>query len=557
MNALFTKYGDRIQFVSDIYNFDTNTDNIPDNTHIHVWGADATNWNKPVCNIKKENITEGNCSLSKFSDDGFVANNIKYQVLGVFGIVTTFTEDDNLDKLNEKCLTIDYSPLQLYSDKYYEHCKCDWKDSFPDIIEIEVESQDQMTQTRYNGKYKIIERNCDYIKYINVVDLNSDITIKKSDSNYEIKFNKNKGRKSIIIENKNFDSIFNTSLLFNYVVLEHGNGNGNIKLIIKNLSTLVTTSSPIVSSSDRNKPLTNSPLIQKLDKPPIIPLFIYINIEGKIYVLDYKNMGTKDKRYHIYYRNNNYGIALLFTTDKSFIQKYINLELPQKQKFRYSIYNKDNNGFNDVINIFINQINTLPEEMKFSNMKPPSNKIVVKISFNSPLLEQLPTPPQTSLQSPKSLQSLPPLARLPPLLPPPPPATQPKGGNNNSTKLKKKYTYKYMVNKRQRKKRSRKQRGGVFGASQWAPALIGNNITEQESNSTNGHITPNSTILDKMNTFQGGSKGGSKGGNITNVLAQGAVPATLFAANYMYSPGRKSRKRKSRKRKASRKFRLF
>jgi hypothetical protein len=173
--------------------------------------------------------------------------------------------------------------------------------------------------------------------------------------------------------------------------------------------------------------------------------------------------------------------------------------------------------------------------MEFSNMENLSNKIVVKISFNRP-----------SLQLHSSI------AR-----PPTPPPPQPKGGNNNSTKLKKKYTYKYMVNKRQRKRRSRKQRGGVFGASQWAPALIGNNITEQESNSTNGHITPNSTILDKMNTFQGGSKGGSKGGNITNVLAQGAVPATLFAANYMYSPGRKSRKRKSCKRKASRKFRLF
>jgi hypothetical protein len=127
------------------------------------------------------------------------------------------------------------------------------------------------------------------------------------------------------------------------------------------------------------------------------------------------------------------------------------------------------------------------------------------------------------------------------------------GGNNNSTKLKKKYTYKYMANKRHRKRRSRKQRGGVFGASQWAPALIGNNVAEQESALQNGEITQNSTILDNMNKFQGGSKGG----NITNVLAQGAVPATLFAANYMYSPGRKSRKRKSRKRKASRKFRLF
>ena len=115
-----------------------------------------------------------------------------------------------------------------------------------------------------------------------------------------------------------------------------------------------------------------------------------------------------------------------------------------------------------------------------------------------------------------------------------------------------------MARRKGRRIRSRKQRGGVFGASQWAPALIGNNVSQQEA-VLQGNINSNSSIMDKINTYQGGSKGG----NIGNVLAQGAVPASLFAANYMYSPGRKSRKRNSQKRyskknkKASRKFRLF
>ena len=317
-----------------------------------------------------------------------------------------------------------------------------------------------------------------------------------------------------------------------------------------------------VDNSDILK-LESVSLTNKCYNPPIIPLFIYINIDGKIYVLDYKNMvtkGTKDKQYYIYYRNNNNGIALLFITDKNFIQKYILLDLPQQQKFRYSIHNKNNNGFKDVINIFINQINTLPTKMKFSNIsdkKKLSNKIVVKISFNRPSLEQSPTllpptPPPPS--APTSLQS-------PGAPPPPPPKGGPKGGpngGNNSPKFKKKYTYKYMARRKGRRIRSRKQRGGVFGASQWAPALIGNNVSQQEA-VLQGNINSNSSIMDKINTYQGGSKGG----NIGNVLAQGAVPASLFAANYMYSPGRKSRKRNSQKRyskknkKASRKFRLF
>ena len=116
-----------------------------------------------------------------------------------------------------------------------------------------------------------------------------------------------------------------------------------------------------------------------------------------------------------------------------------------------------------------------------------------------------------------------------------------------------------MANKRHRKRRSRKQRGGVFGASQWAPSLIGNNITEQEGYLQGGILSADDRIMTEARTFQGGSKGG----NITNVLAQGAVPASLFAANYMYSPKKRGHKRKSHKKhsrkhkKTHRKFRLY
>ena len=133
------------------------------------------------------------------------------------------------------------------------------------------------------------------------------------------------------------------------------------------------------------------------------------------------------------------------------------------------------------------------------------------------------------------------------------------GNNNNYTNSKKKYTYKYMANKRHRKRRSRKQRGGVFGASQWAPSLIGNNISAQETHLQGGILSADDTIMTEARTFQGGSKGG----NISNVLAQGAVPASLFAANYMYSPKKRGHKRKSHKKnsrkhkKTHRKFRLY
>jgi hypothetical protein len=133
------------------------------------------------------------------------------------------------------------------------------------------------------------------------------------------------------------------------------------------------------------------------------------------------------------------------------------------------------------------------------------------------------------------------------------------GGNNNNnnfTNSKKKYTYKYMVNKRHRKRRSRKQKGGQFGASQWAPALIGSNISQQEAHLQGGILSASPEIMTETLKYQGG--------NIANVLAQGAAPASLFAANYMYSPGKRGNKRKSNKKthsrknkKTHRKFRLY
>ena len=131
----------------------------------------------------------------------------------------------------------------------------------------------------------------------------------------------------------------------------------------------------------------------------------------------------------------------------------------------------------------------------------------------------------------------------------------------HSPQIKKKYTYKYMAKgkvKRKSSKRTRRQRGGVFGASQWTPSLIGSNITQQDTHlQTNG----NSFKMSDANSAEAQTyQGGSKGGYIGSVLAQGAAPAGLFAANYMYSPGKKRTKRKHHKkhRKTHRKkFRLY
>ena len=395
MNALFTKYGNRVQFVSNIYKFDKK-DNIPDNTHIHVWGANATNWNKGVCKTPKKDINDGNCGLSKFSShDGHVAENIKYQVLGVFGIVTTVTLDDKLNKLNEKCLTRDYTPSPLYSDAYYETCKCDWKDSFPDSIEIDVKNTDLKDQ--YNGIYKIIERKCNVIFYQDMSIPSKRINIIKNRLKYNIELYTENKRNNIIIENIDFNSIFDKPFSFKYHVFLHDKKPTTINLIIKNLSSQV-----------------------------------------------------KDKS---------------------------------------------------------------------SSPKTPGNTILGALGAVASLV------------------------------------FRGGGNNNNSTNSKKKYTYKYMVNKRHRKRRSRKQRGGQFGASQWAPSLIGSTITEQENHLQGGVLSANDSIMSETLKYQGGSRGG----NIANVLAQGAAPASLFAANYMYSPRKRShRKKHNRKhKKTHRKFRLY
>ena len=120
---------------------------------------------------------------------------------------------------------------------------------------------------------------------------------------------------------------------------------------------------------------------------------------------------------------------------------------------------------------------------------------------------------------------------------------RPTGGNKKSKKSKKKYTYKYMAKRGKKSRRSRRQKGGVFGASQWAPSLVGNNISQQEK-----HVQPpgnilyaNQSILGKAQEFQGG--------NLGSVLTQGAAPASLFAANYMMRKPRKTKRKHSKKHK--------
>ena len=121
------------------------------------------------------------------------------------------------------------------------------------------------------------------------------------------------------------------------------------------------------------------------------------------------------------------------------------------------------------------------------------------------------------------------------------------GGNNNSKKSKKKYTYKYMAKRGRKSRRGRQQKGGVFGASQWASSLVGSNISQQES-----HVQPpgnilyaDQRILGEATTYQGGSKGG----NLGTVLAQGAAPASLFAANYMMHKPRRTKRNRGKKHK--------
>ena len=135
------------------------------------------------------------------------------------------------------------------------------------------------------------------------------------------------------------------------------------------------------------------------------------------------------------------------------------------------------------------------------------------------------------------------------------------GGNknniNDSTKTKKKYTYKYMANRRRRSRR-RNQRGGVFDASQWTQAVAGSTIAEQEMNvqPPGGILSASPNAMNLMRTYAGGrrrSRGGSRGGNVGSVLAQSIVPASLFAANYLY--GRRTNKRKNNKNKSTKRRR--
>ena len=62
-----------------------------------------------------------------------------------------------------------------------------------------------------------------------------------------------------------------------------------------------------------------------------------------------------------------------------------------------------------------------------------------------------------------------------------------------------------------------------------------------------GILSANNGMMNTVKTYAGGSRGG----NVGSVLAQSVVPASLFAANYLYRPKtnrRRNRKNKSTKR---------
>jgi len=107
---------------------------------------------------------------------------------------------------------------------------------------------------------------------------------------------------------------------------------------------------------------------------------------------------------------------------------------------------------------------------------------------------------------------------------------------------KKKYNAKYMSKRKSRRSsRSRRsrQRGGLFGASQYNTALYGKNIQQQEGNIVNGALLPNAHGMTVAKEYQGGARGGGHlgfiGANIT--------PAALFAATMAF--GRRKTKRRT------------
>jgi len=136
------------------------------------------------------------------------------------------------------------------------------------------------------------------------------------------------------------------------------------------------------------------------------------------------------------------------------------------------------------------------------------------------------------------------------------PTENPVGGKKKHRTSKIKYTDKYMKKmskhrrRNSRKCRSKKFRGGQFGASQWAPALVGNNYQEQLQHV--GKYNDFNINSDLANKFQGGRRGGSMG----SVLAQAATPAALWAGQYLFPYGQRNKRDiYSRGRNRTRRFR--
>jgi len=267
----------------------------------------------------------------------------------------------------------------------------------------------------------------------------------------------------------------------------------------------------------------------------LTPQHLYVNIQGGVH--KELSLTTYTETKVIYNSNDNYYSLIIEILDieKTILIDFI-VKTPNSPVIYYSSkleYKSDNMNLSN----FFNWIKSTPE-----------NKIEMKYSYDmtkasNPKLLQIPENIILKIIINLSINPFP----------------NPKGGNN-STNSKKKYTYKYMAKRGRKSRRSRKQRGGQFGASQWAPSLVGSSISEQETHLQGGILSANDTIMAETLKYQGGSRGG----NIANVLAQGATPASLFAANYMYSPRKRGHKKNSHRKKHSRKhkktnrkFRLY
>lgn len=91
---------------------------------------------------------------------------------------------------------------------------------------------------------------------------------------------------------------------------------------------------------------------------------------------------------------------------------------------------------------------------------------------------------------------------------------------------------------RKRTGKNRRFRGGAgFGATQWGSTMAGSNITAQNAAvGMSGSIEPTQANSGFPGVYQGGRRGGSIGA----VLAQGSVPAALWASQYMYGKNKRN-----------------